>query len=781
MFSKIKTMKLKDYFEIQKPIYKILKLTPYISIRNYNSSNIAKAIQYMYKSITQRIHREEKKFFIETPVKCSYMIDVKKNNVDFYFLVPERYLGLIKEKIIETWPKITIEEVNQINPFSKNVVEYQLNYSKEDALSLNVDKKSNEPLNSILNVLDIMHEGDRVSIFYNFMPVMQKGWRKQYQDTIDKIKTNKPIDKEKFNLKYIIKEGIILLINLIQDLLDAFLDMLGVEKEELSLTEITISRLILNDKKNLSGATINKKDSTILKTQMVVLSDSEDLKRKENNAVAVVESYKTVSEDNSLVYKKVNKKSIFNVTDFKVAGVDINKLSVEECNNLLQLPGRELLNQHKCIDKIDVLETQVPKQLQTGTKLIGVNEYKGNKQKAHLTTDEDYKNLAVTIVGPTRSGKTSFMGNLARNSVDAGECVIVLDYIENCQLSEDIKQCIPQDKVLEINLYDHTKIQGLGYNEASVKSDDTFIQYESAKKQTSQLIMLVNSINISNSDFTPKMERYLTASSLVAFINNLAIKDVFKILQDHNYRKQMIDNIPDNQKENLEEYIEYLKELDEWSKSSKDNPSEIVGTHSSYITGIIDRVQKLKSNTYMELMLKKDCNNNINLLEEMEKNQVIFIKMPESMFSTADERDIMTTYWLTKIWICAQARAWKIKDRYKRKTVTVFTDEIAQLKSSEQFIGNKLDQTAKFGVKFILSTMYINQLRIREKLRTANTSYILMSGSDKMNYLELKEELKEFGFQLEDLMHLKRFHSLNYIKYEEGYTAFISKLPSPIK
>ncbi|ACO86495.1 conserved hypothetical protein [Clostridium botulinum A2 str. Kyoto] len=69
-------MPLKDYFQIQKPTYKILKLTPDTSIRNYNSSNIAKAIQYMYKSITQRIHREEKKFIIQTPVKCSYMIDI---------------------------------------------------------------------------------------------------------------------------------------------------------------------------------------------------------------------------------------------------------------------------------------------------------------------------------------------------------------------------------------------------------------------------------------------------------------------------------------------------------------------------------------------------------------------------------------------------------------------------------------------------------------------------------------------------------------------------------
>ncbi|BDR80994.1 type IV secretory system conjugative DNA transfer family protein [Clostridium tetani] len=783
MFNIKKSMLLKDYFEIQKPIYKILKLTPDTSIRNYNSSNIAKAIQYMYKTISQRIHIEEKKFIIQTQVKCSYMLDIQKNNVDFYFIVPERYLGLIKEKIIETWPKVTIEEVTQIKQFSLQAIKYQLNYSKEDALSLNINKKSNEPLNSILNVLDIMKEGDRVGIFYNFIPIVQKGWKVEYQRTIDKIKNNEPIDKEKFNIKYILKEGVVLLINILQDLLDVAGEFFGTEaKKELpTLAEVAISSLMVEDKKKLSRSTVNKKDAIVLNTQMIVLSHSENIKRQENNVIAVLEGYNTVSEDNELTYRKISKKNNFYITDFKIAGAEENKLSTEECQNFLQLPGRELLQQHNVIEKIDTLETEVPKELREGSKLIGVNEYKGSKQNAYLTTDKDYKNLAVTIVGPTRSGKTSFMGNIARNSIDAGECIIVLDYIENCSLSDDIKKCIPQDKVLEINLYDHTKLQGLGYNEVSAVSDNTFVQYESAKKQTSQLITLVNSINVSNNDFTPKMERYLTAASLIAFINNGAIKDVFKILQNHKFRKECIDTIPENQSKNLEEYVEYLRELDEWSKGSKDNPSQIIGTHSSYITGIIDRVQKLKSNTYMELMLKKDCGENINLLEEMEKNQAIFIKMPENMFGTPEERDIMTTYWLTKIWMCAQARAWKIKDRYARKTVTVFTDEIAQLKSSEQFIGNKLDQTAKFGVKFILSTMYINQLRIREKLRTANTSYILISGSDKVNYIELKDELNQFGYELEDLMNLKRFHSLNYIKYENGYWAGITHLPPPME
>ena len=87
--------------------------------------------------------------------------------------------------------------------FSKESLKYQMNYTKEEALSLNLDKKCNEPLNSIFNVMDIMQEGDKVGIFYNFIPISQKSWRKEYDRTIKSIRENQSVDKEKFNLMYI--------------------------------------------------------------------------------------------------------------------------------------------------------------------------------------------------------------------------------------------------------------------------------------------------------------------------------------------------------------------------------------------------------------------------------------------------------------------------------------------------------------------------------------------------------------------------------------------------
>lgn len=771
----MKSIKLSDYFQIKKPTYTYLKLIPDSSIRNYNSSAIAKSIALMYKSIFQHIKKENKKLIVEGNFKVSYFVDINKKEINFYFIVPTFYKELIKEKIRNTWKRITIEEVDHIKEFKEDAIKYQLYYKKEDALSLAVDKKNNDPLNSLLNVLEIMNEDERMGVFYNFIPVSQSIWPYKYKKGINKLEDGKSVERE-ITGGTIIRNTITFILDVLKEVLGTFLDIEDKENSNLNFLEAAMG-IVKNY--NLSNSTERKKNSLILSSQIMVLSEAPQHNKAETNAITLCQSFKAIEEDNELKYKKIkqDKKNVWYVDDFKVAKAETSLFSIDECSNFIQLPGRELQERYGGINKINTLETEVPTELQTGTKCIGTNTYKGSKTDVHLTIDKDYKNLATAIIGPTRSGKTTLLGNLARNSVDAGECVVVLDYIENCGLSEDIKAMIPKDKILEVNLYDSNNLQGLGYNEAIINSNDPFKIYESAKKQTSQVLTLINSVNVNNSEFTPRMERFLSSACLVAFAQNKALKDVFKILQDWQFREDVVKSIPNTLKEYLEEYVAYLEELDEWSKSTKDNPSEKVGTKISLISGVLDRFNKLKSNTYMELMLKKDITNNFNLLEEMEKNQVIFIKMPESMFAIADERDIMATYWLTKIWMAAQARAWKIPDRYARKTVTIITDEIAQLKSAEEFLGSKLDQTAKFGVKFVLSTMYLNQLKIREKLKTSNTSYMFIAGSHKDNFKELKEEFEQFGYTVEDMLNLKRYHSLNYIKYGEGYWAGITKLP----
>lgn len=796
----MKSIKISNYLQIVKPDYIYLQVTPDTSIRNYDSSNIAKSISHMYKSITNQITRQEDyshwyniRVKFEKPVKCSYLIDIYKDDVKFYFIIPSRYKNNFKEKITATWKKAKIDEVPEIKEFSPEAIKYQMNYKKEDALSLAVDKKSNEPLNSIFNVIYIMQQSDRIGIFYNFMPCSQLLFKKQYNDTLLKIKDNKPIDKEKFNPKYAFEIGMSYLLDILDSAVEVINDFTGgvTNKKNADISLLEIAAEVLNSNKSLSIASKKKKEAVVINTQMLVLSESIDKSRKNANAISVCQSYKGIEEENDalykneLVYKKIKSKSIFHkdknvfyINDLCIAGAEINKISTEECQNFIQLPGRDLLTQYN-IKKIDTLETKVPEELQGGVMCLGNVTYKSNSVASYLSNDSEYRFLTLCIVAPTRAGKSTLIGNLSKNAIDNGECTINFDWCGNCELSDEISAAIPKEKILNIDGSKVDTLQGLGYNEIVPGINTVFEVYRCAKAKTSQLMTLINTL-ADDEELKARMERYLESASIIVFIQNGAIKDVFKLLQDHNVRKVFIDNIPKDQLENVEEYILALEELNDWSKATKDNPAKIIGTKTSFIQGILNRVNKLKSNTYMELMLKKDCANNINLVEEMQKPQLINIRMPEIMFSTEQEKDTYATYWLTKIWSSLQVRKWNIPDTKNRIKVNLLFDELYQVSSCQYLLKTKLSQIAKFSAKCVISCHYLGQIgTIRNELKASNASYMLISGCDKDNFKELKEELSPY--ELEDLLNLKRYESLNLIKYECGWAKFISQLPPQIK
>lgn len=766
----MQTMKISKYFEIVKPVYVYLKLIPDTSIRNYNSSALAKMVANMYQGINKRIYKKEKTYCFKSAIRCSYFIDIQKTDVSFYFIVPSQYESIAREKISSVWPRVTIEKVVSIDEFTGDRVSYQLSYKKEDALSLSYDSRSNTLLNSILNVVDIMEDGDRVGIFYNFVPVNQRYWAADYKHTLDKWKEYKPLERNKFSPMYLLKYSAICLIWIVQSILDGICDVFGDKKGENSISLLTdaLSRTRIE----LSEQTKKKKNDVVLDTQIAVLGSGTNLTRSKSNVVAVCQGFNSIEGDNELVYSENKKFEDIN-SDCVYRSAEKNRMSISECQNLLQLPGRELLEKHN-IKHVDTLETEITEELRTGVMCVGTNTYKGITHQAYLSDDFAFKYLALCLIGPNRSGKSTFIANLCVDAATHEEVNIIFDWCGNCEMSDDVKRTIVKRgyKYLEIDCSDPNSIQGAGYNELYNFSNDVFERYISAKAQASQLMALINAVQCDDADLRARMERYLESASIIVFLNNGPMKDVFAVLQDHNVRHSYISKVPKEQLENTQEYVNALLEIDDKDKKT----SEIVGTKLNNVQGILNRANKLKQNTYMELMLKKDCSCNFNLVDEIQKPQTIFIKMPEAMFQTEAEKDAYATYWTTKLWAALQQRKWKTKDMLK---VNVYYDELYQVPNAELFLKSKLSQIPKFCMKPIISCHYLSQISgIRGELRAANASYMLVAGCDKTNFKELEEELEPYT--LDDLLHLKRYHSLNLIKTSNGYARFITKLPEPI-
>ena len=757
----MKTLKFNDYIEIRKPQYIYIKITSHKSIRNFNSTQIAKMIALTYKTLNKKLYKEKKKFIIECNFKISYVIDIVENNANFYFIIPRILKNQLLEKINEIWSKATVEEVK--NPFENINKEciYEVRTVKEDALSLLYDKKSNDPLNYVLSVMEIMKCDDRVTIISNFMPRGQFGWQEEYSQTIDKIKHNKTVEKATFSMGYILKVGLLGLISILDKITEVLGDFTGSktdEKESLYASVIGI----LEQQREMSINTKNKRQALIIPTQIAVCSNKEELTR------SCCQAYKILDEDNEIAYKQINKK--FDILNYDL-GVSKNIFSVDEVSNFIKIPGRSLLLQHK-INHINVEENNIPERLQKGNKRLGTASYKGNKIEAFLDTDWNIGNCSLVMAGGQGCGKSTYIANYAYDCIKANEGIILIDFIKNCELSEEIAKVTPKDKLVKINLAKESDIQAFAYNEMKITNDmTTFEKLDKASMQSEQMMSLIDAISIGE-PLSSSMRRLFNSASIVVGVQGYnSLKDTINCLEDHKKRMMYIESLNLELKEQLEEETRTLLEINDYDKQGN-----IIGTKSNKITFILDRIDLLRSNFKLKYMYRANASKNIDLKECMDQGKVVLIQMKDGDFPTKMQKNILVTYWITKIWLSSQLRG---MEQTKPNRINMIIDEVFQAPTAMNILEYILVQARKFSLKPVLSIHYIKQVeKIFEALLTSNGSFMLMKGCTEDDFNHFKNKID--GFEYEDLKEMKRYHSLNLIYHSEGYSSFITKLPKAI-
>lgn len=761
---KIQSVRMDKYFEVVNPSYTIYRIIPNTGIRNFYAIKVASVINQCYRDLMKRCHKEDKKYFYCKPAKVAYMMVYEKGSIDFFFIVPDFRKHLIKEKISSSWKNITIEEVDQLPSFSSSAIRYSMEYSKEDALSLKVNKADNDLLTSTLNVVDLLEEGERVGVLYNFIPqggYQQKGFRTNAQETLKNFKNNKPVDKRKGSSSYI---GLLLLRFLLttaDNVIETLGNFLGGKQEVPNMTE-SFFRMV--NQKELHDTSKNKVNKEIVGVQIDVISDSYDSNRAEVNALSLTESFKVIKEDNNLVPRRNNRP----LDPFKYkTGDNIDLMSTDEIGaNLIALPGKSLIEQYK-IDAIKVTEVPLPQELQEGYISTGKVTHRGVTKESHMSNHKNMPNLGLTVLGPQGAGKTTYFKRYVECAIQAGEGVIIPDFIKNCELAEDIKEITPKDKLIEIDLSDPKMLQGLGFNEIKVTDNMTdFEILENANLQTQQTVALINAINDSGDPLSPRMRRYLTSACMICYIHeNQSLKRVVNILEEYDIRDKYINMIPKALEEQLEDEIRALKELNEINKDGS------ISTRGAKIENILDRINLLREDIRLKYMFNKSTEGNIDFVEAMNQGKVVLIKMPEHKFPTKYVKNVLVTFFISKIWIASQIRGSLFKNPPR---VHCILDEIFQAPTAETILKDILLQARKFQLKFVFSCHYLNQLKIVESIKSSGSSFMLLKGADKKNFNELKEEL--YPYELDDLLHLKDYHSLNLLNSSQGYVSFISDL-----
>ena len=551
MFNKVKSMKFSDYVEVQKAQYTHIQVIPSKSCKNTNTDKILVLANTMYRKLDKLVRIENNKLVISSKLKLSYYIHITKQSTEFYFIVPTVFYNQVKTKLSETWKNVEIKKVDALPIDINNCTKYQLSYKLNDALSLNVDKRSNSLLNANLSVLEILQEEESIGIFYNFIPMSQKEqnyFKISSQQALDNFKKGMNLKKS----KNIVDLGVIslkFLVDFINGLLNAFLN-----------TSQNSHNIINPIEKQTSPSTQRKAKNEIIKTQVIICAKSNDKDRENQLCTTTFNTFSSINGDNELEKEEVKKNIDIYKDNIKVKS---NNASTLEAGKFVNVAGKDIIEQHKNIKHNKILELRAPKCLENGEVKIGDVKHKDNKQMTYYSTDEQMKRLGRVLLGPMGAGKDYYMTNMAKDIIKAGRGLIVLDYIDKCQLANNIKAITPLDRLIEIDCSNPKQLQSFSYDEYRYKDSDSEVdKIDICMQKSQQYNMLLDTINDVNSTLTPRMLRYLNAAATIVFRVNQysSFKDIIDVLKNPVKRDNFISSLPEGSKELLQDEIDDLEE-----------------------------------------------------------------------------------------------------------------------------------------------------------------------------------------------------------------------------
>ena len=824
-------MKMSDYFEIKQCEYSYLKLIPISSVKNNKNEDLVSIVNTLYKSMFKSIEIDGKCIKIHCFKKVSFIIDMKNDECSFYLIVPTDNLCIFHQKLTETFGNITIEEVEKIPDVRNSCTKYAMEYGCDNVLSIAVDRRDNDLLGSNMSVMNILEDEDRVLIMYNFLPSSQKflnSWKDYHVSNIAQYNQGKSLEKSLTSDKVAKTCGKLIfdVFELINNLVVFAMGGTETNNKDIFKRLVPVQELTKDSKQ--------KEKAQIIKTQIMLLSQSKDSTRELNNAKALVNSFSVVKKDNYFVAKRVDtqisikkkekscgikkrsnkmksigikrtietvedadtKKDIFNFEKFSLNTSVLSMSDSELGGNCVGLPGKTLINEYK-INSVKHTETTIPDELIGGNVRYGTNVYRGNETVVTTSKNEDANCMPVVIMGKMGGGKSTFFENQGVDAVKNGEGLIVIDFIKNCELSDNIMRNIDISKCIVIDFSDYMCQESFSFNEMDMlrNMNNPMSRYECASLQSSAITQFVESLSFA--EFSDSMGRYLDAAcSAVLIHENKSIRDIMSCLTNHvkraEYVKYLIDfksSLPEEYQELIEEDLVALEELNEYREvkvnGKKSGQMELIGTANGKISGIVSRITQLKKSCpSLKLMYIRKPKNNINLTELMQQGKPIFFKMPQSKFPTMEAKNIIVSYLFSKIEMAGLVRSEVYKGK-KLTTVNVICDEIHQAKDSFVNIERICTELRKYRTKLVLSTHGFHKISpMKDSLIEAGASIILLTGSSTKNFEVMKDEFEKFGFTPDDLValsHCVEYKALCLIATKSGRHGCIVRLPDPVK
>lgn len=757
-------------FERIKDTHTLYQLVPDATIDNVHcSEELVKALHQVNRELKDRIKRDGMKWSCHKKDVTSYEILLSKQQIKFTLAVPTRYETFIQNKIKSSWGNVgVIESEDYIQVFENDdSLTCDLELKHHYFMSLLTDSRTSSPLSSILNVTHGLMEDDKL-LFQLLLEPIGNWWHESADSKYEAYRQGKDVTSSRNFLvkayQWFYENVIDYVIEFIEEIFEAILDVPPTKRERPKQSNV------------LRGTNSIKTDKTMYEgfnARLRLYSYSKNEIRRRENLNSLIVAFRTLDGDNALKATDMSPVIKIKREMGRYSLLFPQVLNTKEVQQMLALPNRTMQRQYKQLKAIANTQTNLSPLAFKNYLKIGLYNQGGREVPVGFSPRPDDIAQSKALVCTQGGGKTTFMQNYIYEVYKLGQPLIVIDYVQDCGLTNEVLPYLDKDRVEVINLHNVSEsdtIIGLGYNEIRplLESKNPRDRLKGANFVSAQLCELLNGVTFGATEpLSSQMLKFLSSACRVVFATNpqATIMDVYYCLEDCDLRSVYISKAIANGIYSSE-HVD-IKNLLYLTKESNGEAN----TRMADIKGIMNRFAGIQS---LDLRLidffSSPVDNSIDFNRYIDENKIVFIQIPQTEFTDDCVRDILATFFCTKLWLTCQTRKGE-----QLKLTHLLLDEVKMIPNTSDFLAKYITQFRRHRLSTLFACHNLNQFQhALSSINSSGLNLLILNGVKREAIKTVEDDLVNFSW--DEIKELKPRHALVTTTYDNEKFEFVVHL-----
>lgn len=603
----------------------------------------------------------------------SFEYVAEDGEIFFYVAVPKKARVLIEKQITGFYPDAVVEEVPEPNIFRARKVAAGAEMVLREHCFLPIrthQKLESDPINTITGVLGKLAEDESAAIQVLVRPVADDWQRKAFKGA-EHFGHHKGILGGMFSALY-----------------SAFFvshdEKAPHEKEDPSETK----EFVRDKAKKTAFETV---------IRIVVTARDKVLAKAElDNIVAAFSQYSGPSHNGFVAHKahdadKFFRAYIFRYFPRKWFGQK-QILSIEEVASLFHFP-------HSKYDTSPEIRWQnfkivkAPVNVPTEGILIGYNNYRGVKREIRIKTEDRFRHFYV--IGQTGTGKSSVIQVLARQDIDLGNGLCVMD--PHGDLANDLMPFVPRERADDVIYFDPADLarpMGLNLLEASTPDEKQMV----AQDAMNMMIKLFG-----NEIFGPRIQDYFRNGvlTLMDYPGGSALTDIVRLFTDDDFQKERRRTLKDPI---VKAWWDYT-----YAKMGDREKAEIIPYFQAKFGGFI-------TNSMMRNIIGQ-TKSSFDMFDVMQKKKILFINLSKGVLGDFNSK-LLGMIMVSKVQVSAMRR--QSLEKNERQDFFLYVDEFQNYITDS--IESILSEARKYRLGLIVAHQYLGQLHKSDALTKSDVN-----------------------------------------------------------